>query len=62
MLDGDRARVEVSAHDDDRLRLVATEIPDELIYRLEYWLLLREVTQVNINQVGFEGLVGCLYE
>ena len=62
MLDGDHARIEVSAHDDDRLRFVALEVPDERIYRLEYWLLLREVTQVNINQVGFEGLVGCLYE
>ena len=49
MLDGDRARVEVSAHDDDRLRLVATDDPDKIAYRLEYWLLLLEVTQIDVH-------------
>ena len=62
MLDGDRARIEVSAHDDDRLRLVATDDPDKIAYRPEYWLLLLVVTQVDVRYVGFEGLVGCLYE
>ena len=48
MLDGSLAGVEISAHDDKGLRLVAHEVSDELIYRFEYLLLLVEVTQVNI--------------
>ena len=48
MLDGSLAGVEISAHDDKGLRLVAHEVSDELIYRFEYFLLLLEVTQVNI--------------
>ena len=62
MLDGSLAGVEISAHDDKGLRLVAHEVSDELIYRFEYLLLLVEVTQVNIYQVRLEGLVGRLYE
>ena len=48
VLDGSLAGVEVSAHDDKGLRLVATDDPDKLIYQFEYLLLLVEVTQVNI--------------
>ena len=47
-MDGSLAGVEISAHDDKGLRLVAHEVSDELIYPLEYFLLLLEVTQVNI--------------
>ena len=62
MLDGDHAGVEVSAHDKDRLRLVNHETPDEVVELLQYFLLQREVAQVNIEEERLKSLMGGLHE
>ena len=62
VLDGDLAGVEVSAHDEDRLRFVDPETPNEVVELLQYFLLQLEVAQVNIEEEGLKGLMGGLQE
>ena len=62
VLDGDHAGVEVSAQDKYRLRLVNHETPDEVVELLQYFLLQREVAQVNIEEERLKSLMGGLHE